>query len=175
MPAKRDRQNSGGPAPFATFTRADGPVPFAIEPEHRSVMTRRQTSDSNRSDSARIFVGGGEMGRLCRALDWSETPLGPVEDWPQSLRTAAGMVLEQGIAQSLCWGPDLVQVYNDGYRVIMGDKHPEGLGRSVLLNWAEIEYDIGRHFSRVRARALPKLYVQRVSFFEVFESHGVQV
>lgn len=89
------------------------------------------------------------MGRLCRALDWERKPLGPVEDWPQSLRTAAGMVLEQGIAQSLCWGPDLVQVYNDGYRIIMGDKHPHGLGRSVLANWEEIEYDIKPLFDRV--------------------------
>jgi signal transduction histidine kinase/exonuclease VII small subunit len=91
------------------------------------------------------------MARLCRATDWASTPLGPVEQWPQSLRTAVGMVIEQGIAQSLCWGPELVQIYNDEYRVIMRDKHPSGLGRSVLLNWAEIADFIGPLFQRVVA------------------------
>jgi signal transduction histidine kinase len=96
-----------------------------------------------------IFAAGGEMGRLCRELDWSTTPLGPVEHWPQSLRTAASMVIAQGIAQSLCWGTELVQVYNDAYRLIMQDKHPSGLGRSVLHNWAEIRNDIEPLFRRV--------------------------
>jgi signal transduction histidine kinase len=96
-----------------------------------------------------VFAGGGEMGRLCRELDWSGTPLGPVEHWPQSLRTAANTVIAQGIAQSLCWGADLVQVYNDAYRLIMQDKHPSGLGRSVLQNWAEIRTDIEPLFRRV--------------------------
>jgi signal transduction histidine kinase len=96
-----------------------------------------------------IFPGEGEMARLCRRMDWASTPLGPVERWPQSLKTAAGMVIAQGIAQSLCWGPELVQIYNDEYRVIMGGKHPAGLGRSVLRNWVEISGEIGPLFRRV--------------------------
>ena len=96
-----------------------------------------------------LFPARGEMGPLCRALDWSATALGPVEGWPQSLRTAAAMVLRQGLAQNLCWGPDLLQVYNDAYRVIMGDKHPQGLGRSVLWSWAEIRAVVGPLFERV--------------------------
>jgi hypothetical protein len=43
-------------------------------------------------------------------MDWASTPLGPVEQWPQSLRTAAAMVVRQGIAQAICWGPDLLQI-----------------------------------------------------------------
>lgn len=89
------------------------------------------------------------MARLCREIDWAATPLGPVEAWPQSLRTAAGMVIAQGIAQSLCWGSQLVQVYNDEYRVIMGDKHPGGLGRALFDNWPEIRQDIGPMVQRV--------------------------
>jgi signal transduction histidine kinase len=100
-------------------------------------------------DADAVFPGEGEMARLCRGMDWGGTPLGPVEGWPQSLRTAAGMVIAQGIAQSLCWGSELVQVYNDEYRVIMRDKHPAGLGRSVLENWQEIRADIGPLFQRV--------------------------
>jgi signal transduction histidine kinase len=100
-------------------------------------------------DAAAIFPGEGEMAGLCREMDWAGTPLGSVEGWPQSLRTAAGMVIAQGIAQSLCWGPELVQIYNDEYRVIMQDKHPAGLGRSVLENWPEIRPEIGPLFERV--------------------------
>jgi PAS domain S-box-containing protein len=112
-----------------------------------------QGDESNPSvnEAAIVFSSGGEMGRLCRSMDWSNTPLGPVAQWPQSLRTAAGMVTEQGIAQSLCWGPQLVQVYNDSYRLIMGEKHPAGLGRSVLENWSEIRDDIEPLFQRVFA------------------------
>jgi PAS domain S-box-containing protein len=113
------------------------------------INVKEASAQQQRTPVELIFAGGGEMGRLCRELDWSTTPLGPVEDWPQSLRTAANLVIGQGIAQSLCWGAELVQVYNDAYRLIMQDKHPSGLGRSVLHNWAEIRSDIEPLFHRV--------------------------
>ncbi len=100
-------------------------------------------------EAARVFPATGEMGPLCRALDWAATPLGPVEAWPQSLRTVAGLVLRQGLAMNLCWGPELIQLYNDAYRVIMGGKHPQGLGRPVLWSWAEITSVIAPLFERV--------------------------
>ena len=37
--------------------------------------------------------GGGEMGERTRELDWSSTPLGPIEQWPQSLKTAVSIML----------------------------------------------------------------------------------
>ena len=110
-------------------------------------------SESPATPHARIqetlFPAAGEMGPLCREKNWAASPLGPVEEWPESLRTAAGLVLRQGIAMNLCWGPDLLQIYNDSYRVIMGDKHPAGLGRSVLWSWAEISGEIAPLFERV--------------------------
>ena len=75
-------------------------------------MTVNAAPDPRQTRS--IFAVPGEMGRLCREMDWASTPLGPIEEWPQSLRTAAGMVIRQGIAQSLCWGPDLLQIYKEG-------------------------------------------------------------
>ncbi len=97
-----------------------------------------------------IFPETSEMGRLCRQREWEETALGPLAEWPQSLRTTAGMVIRQGIAMNLCWGPELLQIYNDAYRVIMGEKHPEGLGRSVLWSWSEIRDEIEPLLRRVR-------------------------
>ncbi|HYW08661.1 MAG TPA: ATP-binding protein [Longimicrobium sp.] len=102
-----------------------------------------------RSAAEVVFPATSEMGRLARLADWAGTPLGPVESWSRSLRTSAGLVLGQGIAMNLCWGPELLQIYNDAYRVIMGDKHPAGLGRSVLWSWAEIRGDILPLFERV--------------------------
>ena len=60
-----------------------------------------------------FLAGGGEMGERIRSLDWSATPLGPVEDWPQSLRTAIGMMLPSKAQIVLFWGPELAVVYND--------------------------------------------------------------
>jgi hypothetical protein len=34
-----------------------------------------------------FLAAPGELGRLIRAFDWAATPLGPLQDWPQSLRT----------------------------------------------------------------------------------------
>lgn len=28
------------------------------------------------------LVGGGEMGKLIRSMDWAATPLGPIASWP---------------------------------------------------------------------------------------------
>ncbi|WP_263349804.1 ATP-binding protein [Acidicapsa acidisoli] len=45
-----------------------------------------------------VFAGDGEMATRMRALDWSTTPLGPVEQWPQALRTGVRIVLDSARA-----------------------------------------------------------------------------
>ena len=81
-----------------------------------------------RSETAELFAGPGEMRERCRALDWATTPLGPVEQWPATLRIAAGIVLGSGLPKLLLWGPELIQIYNDGYIPFLGDWHPRVLG-----------------------------------------------
>jgi signal transduction histidine kinase len=85
-----------------------------------------------------IIVGGGEMGARMRALDWSSTPLGPVETWPQSLRSAISILLPSRAQIVLFWGRDLVALYNDAYRPVFGAKHPWALGRPARDCWREI-------------------------------------
>ncbi|HEX8394360.1 MAG TPA: ATP-binding protein [Longimicrobium sp.] len=97
------------------------------------------------------FAGPGEMRERCRALDWSSTPLGPVETWPQSLRTAAGMALASGFPEVVCWGPRLIQIYNDGYIPITGAKHPWALGRPTTEVWPEVWHLNGPLFARAQA------------------------
>lgn len=87
----------------------------------------------------RIFPsGGGEMGRLIREKDWSGTQVGPIERWPQSLKTAVEMILGCHFPMIILWGKDLVQIYNDGYRQIMGSKHPAGMGQPTRECWPEL-------------------------------------
>src|SRR6266566_4048223 len=71
-----------------------------------------------------LFAGGGEMAKAIKTKDWSKTPLGPIESWPQSLRTVVSLVQASNSPISLIWGSGHVQIYNDGYWPICGDKHP---------------------------------------------------
>src|SRR5215469_6217505 len=76
-----------------------------------------------------MFAGGGEMAARMRALDWSATPLGPLEQWPQSLRCCVRIVLGSGYPMAILWGPDYTVLYNDAFRPFFGTKHPWALGR----------------------------------------------
>ena len=99
---------------------------------------------------ADFLAGGGEMGALMRAHDWSTTALGPPESWPQSLRTAVRLVLNTNHPMFIWWGPKLVQFYNDAYRQTMGpERHPGALGQGGRECWAEIWHIIGPEIEQV--------------------------
>ncbi|HZM47774.1 MAG TPA: ATP-binding protein [Burkholderiales bacterium] len=101
----------------------------------RSASKIRQDSTASALD---FLAGGGEMGARMRALDWSATALGPVEDWPQSLRSAASICIGSRFPIVLYWGPRRVVLYNDAYAEILGGKHPWALGRPCQEVWSEI-------------------------------------
>ena len=85
-----------------------------------------------------FLAAGGEMGERMRRLDWANTPLGPVDDWPQSLRVCVSMMLASKAQIILFWGPEFVSVYNDGYIPVFGAKHPQMLGQPGRVAWSEI-------------------------------------
>ncbi|MFN7995769.1 MAG: response regulator [Bryobacteraceae bacterium] len=95
------------------------------------------------------LTGGGEMGALMRELDWSASPLGPVEVWPQSLRTSVSTCLNSRFPILIWWGTELVMLYNDAYREIIGSKHPAALGRPGRQCWPEIWHVIGPMLANV--------------------------
>lgn len=105
------------------------------------------------ADSSYNFLeGGGEMGALMRAKNWADTPVGPIEGWPQSLKTAVRMLLDTPFPMYIAWGSDYTQFYNDGYRPILGaTKHPQALGISTRQTFSEIWHIIGDMFSGVMA------------------------
>jgi hypothetical protein len=105
--------------------------------------TSRSITKSGRRIAARLFGGGGQIGELMRSIDWAKTPAGPVEFWPQSLKTALSILLKQRTAVFIFWGPDHVQFYNDTYRPILGTKkHPAAMGQRGARVLAR---DVGRH------------------------------
>ena len=84
-----------------------------------------------------VFIEGGEIGRLMRSLDWSQTALGYVADWPQSLRSAISILLASKAQICLFWGSELITIYNDAYRPALASKHPWALGRPAHEAWSE--------------------------------------
>jgi signal transduction histidine kinase len=83
------------------------------------------------------------MGARMRELDWSATPLGPVEGWPQSLRSALSICLNSRFPIAIYWGHEYVLLYNDAWRPIVGNKHPGSLGQTAHEVWPEIWDIIG--------------------------------
>jgi signal transduction histidine kinase len=99
------------------------------------------------------FPGNTEMARRMREFDWSTTSLGPVEQWPQALRTAVSISLNCAFPIVLWWGPDLTLLYNDEYRAILGPaKHPAALGKPGEAVWAEIWDIVGPMLRQVVSR-----------------------
>jgi PAS domain S-box-containing protein len=101
-------------------------------------MMERQTQDDARHPGA-FMAGGGKAGALMRSVDWASTPLGPVEAWPDSLKTTVGTLLHSRHPMFLWWGPDLIQFYNDAYLPSFGHgKHPAAMGQRGRECWQEI-------------------------------------
>lgn len=91
-----------------------------------------------------FLTGGGEMGQLIRAKNWSKTPIGEPNNWPQSFRTTLSIILNSKFPMFLFWGPELICFYNDAYRPSLGNsgKHPDILGSRAEDYWQEIWGDI---------------------------------
>ena len=95
-------------------------------------------------------VGVGPTATAAEAHDWSATPLGPPEQWPQPLKTAAGIALGSNIPMLIGWGPDLLVIHNDSYGEILGDRRP-ALGRPLREVWEDIWGIVGPSAARVMA------------------------
>ena len=97
----------------------------------------------NESELERLFPGDSEMAGRMRALDWSKTPLGPITDWPHSLKTAVHIMLSSRYPMFVWWGRKLINLYNDAYMPIPGKRHPDALGRPAAEVWSDIWYTVG--------------------------------
>lgn len=99
--------------------------------------TDKQSKAAGAPCAATWLRASGEMAERIRAFDWAVTPLGPIDHWPQSLRTLVGLMLAGAQPAYLGWGPALTSLYNDAYIAILGSKHPQSLGMPFAALWAE--------------------------------------
>ena len=97
-----------------------------------------------------VFRADQEIGPDLNAVDWMVTPLGPVDGWPQSLRTSVSILLASRFSMWMAWGPELTFFCNAAYRRdTLGRKYPWALGRPASEVWAEIWTDIGPRIESV--------------------------
>ena len=101
--------------------------------------------------AASWLVGEGEVVELIRARDWSVTPLGPLESWPESLCTTVSLILASSFPINLIWGDGAVQIWNEAYSGVCGEKHPAMFGSDYRECWASAWPAIGGAFDSARA------------------------
>ena len=111
----------------------------------------------------------GKMAHLIAERDWSDSPLGDPAGWPQSLKTAVGLMLPAAAQIVLFWGPEFVALYNDAYAPTIGDKHPRALGRPARENWSELWDDLAPLLQSVRDTG-ETVYAKDRPFY--IERHG---
>lgn len=118
---------------------------------------------SSPAPSLEIFPGNSEMAGLMRSFDWSQTPLGPVEGWPCSLRSAVTVMLGSRFPVCIFWGPELLHIYNDGFIDIAGKNHPGALGRPNREVWPEV-WHINQPIFEAVIKGQPQDYVDLPAF-----------
>ncbi|QCO03343.1 response regulator (plasmid) [Azospirillum argentinense] len=122
------------------------------------------TSASSSQEPLGFLRGGGELGALMRAKDWSTHPLEPPETWTQSIKTAVSLCLNSRFPILLWLGPELRIVYNNAYIPFLGEtKHPAMLGAPGREAWSEIWPAIGPMHDEVRAGRAT--WVEDLQFF----------
>lgn len=90
---------------------------------------------------AKWLEGGGSMAERIRNHDWASTPLGPLESWPDVLKTTVALCLGSHFPQAVLWGDELITLHNDAFSAILGEK-PLALGRPFSKVWQEAWSDI---------------------------------
>jgi PAS domain S-box-containing protein len=114
---------------------------------------RGGTSARPKPISSHGIFASGEMADLTRAFDWSSSPVGAIEEWPDTLLVTVNTLLETRHPMLLWWGGELTQFYNDAYRPsIRGDKHAKALGQAGRECWREIWDVIGPQIEAVMTR-----------------------
>jgi len=100
-------------------------------------------TDFRNQEELHFLQGGGEMGALIRQYDWSTTPLGQPHTWPKSLQTSIGIMLGSPYPMFVWWGREMIMFHNDAYVPVLGKRHPEALGKSGPVIWADVWEFIG--------------------------------
>ncbi|MCE9658200.1 MAG: PAS domain-containing protein [Burkholderiales bacterium] len=85
-----------------------------------------------------FLLGGGRLGELIAAFDWSGTALGPIASWPPHVTATTALMLRSVVPMVTLWGEPGVMIYNDAYSAFAGARHPRLLGSNVREGWEEV-------------------------------------
>lgn len=89
------------------------------------------------------FFGTGEMAQRMREFPWERTAIGAPASWSQSLKAAVRIMLGSRFPMFVWWGDQLINLYNDAYIPILGQRHPRALGVPAATVWNEIWKVVG--------------------------------
>ena len=99
-----------------------------------------------------------ELAKLIASKDWSTTALGNADYWSANLKLIVGLITASGFPMAVRWGPELIVIYNDGYRPILGDKHPWALGLPFREVWPETVSELGLLQDAILSGESPGVY-----------------
>ncbi|BAY11418.1 ATP-binding protein [Calothrix sp. NIES-2098] len=129
------------------------------------------TKSKKAASALDVFAGGSVMGELMRQHDWSKSILGPVENWPQSLKTSIRIILGSRYPMFVWWGQELLNFYNDAYIPVLGKRHPQALGELARDIWTDIWPLVGSQAEDVLNRGKPSWNEE---LLEIMERNGYQ-
>ncbi len=109
-------------------------------------------------NSSDLFPGGGVAGDALRAYDWAQNPLGTPATWPLALRACVRLMLNTHQATCIFWGPDYINLYNDGFVPLLGEKHPRAMGQSAREVWSDAWPVVGGLLGSVLTRGEAVLF-----------------
>lgn len=108
----------------------------------------------------------GEIKEFILAKDWSETPLGAMQDWPASLNFAVNLCLNSKFPVAIWWSKYLVSIYNESFRDLFHLKHPDSLGTNGVNLWPGFFQDMGSPVNRVLEEGIPTIVNKNFTFTE---------
>ncbi|MDE1148707.1 MAG: PAS domain-containing protein [Azospirillaceae bacterium] len=109
------------------------------------------TADGSDGAAARFPQGGDAVSTRMRQMDWSTSPLGPIEGWSPTLKSTVGLILPAQAQIVMFWGPEFAALYNEAYAPTIGNKHPHALGQPARHYWTELWDDLEPLLQRARA------------------------
>lgn len=120
-------------------------------------MTERSSPDDSlhpllMGSEAHRGAAAGVTGQLLMATNWADTPLGPMEQWPQALRIAVSICLNSRFPMFVWWGAESINIYNDAYIPVLGKRHPQAFGQPAREVWRDIWDVVGAQRDHVMER-----------------------
>jgi PAS domain S-box-containing protein len=110
--------------------------------------------------------------RFARSIDWTKTPLGPIEYWSSDLRQMCNLIMASPHPAAMYWGQDLVAIYNEAYVMLAGQKHPALMGQRYSDAWSEIWPEVkdvfanALHTGEATMKDDDRLFIMRNDYLE---------